>query len=265
MRHLAFLLEYDGSAFAGSQLQRAEVRTVQRELETAWHAFTAEAARVSFAGRTDAGVHATGQVATLATAVTHDPRTCRDALNHYLPADLAIRAVTPVAPGFDPRRHATSRVYRYAIEDGRTRSPLTRTLAWQLRDPLDLAAMTEAARALPLDERDWAAFAGPTPAGYPTIRRLHARDLRRTAPHRLEFTIAASGFLPHQVRRTVGALVRVGQGALTPATFAALIDAPAGSAGPTAPPHGLTLLQVHYPTGAVDWAAGGAADGTEEF
>ena len=125
--------------------------------------------------------------------------------------------------------------------------------------------MAEAASRLPLEERDWAAFGGPTAPDYPTVRTLHRSELRRAAPHRLEYTIAASGFLPRQVRRTVGALARVGDGTLTPDEFADLIEGPPGSAGPTAPPQGLTLLQVHYPPAAVDWAAGGAGDGTEEI
>lgn len=263
-RRFALLLEYDGSAFLGSQSQ-PEPRTVQDTLELAWREFTSETVRAHFAGRTDTGVHARGQVATIDTAVDHDATTVRSALNHFLPDDLAVRAATVTAPGFNSRRHATSRMYRYAIEDGRTRSPLSRTSAWQLRDRLDAGAMTEAAQLLPFEERDWAAFAGPTPIDYPTVRLLHRSELRRTEPHRLEYTVAASGFLPHQVRRMAGALVSVGQGELTPAAFAGLIDGPAGSAGPTAPPQGLTLLQVHYPSGAVDWTAGCAGDGTEEI
>lgn len=264
MRRIALMLEYDGSGFSGSQLQ-PERRTIQSTLEAAWVEFTGEERRVRFSGRTDAGVHARGQVGTVDTETVHDPTTVRTALNHFLPDDLAVRAVTEVAPTFDARRHASSRAYQYVIEDGRTRSPLTRQYAWQLRDHLDTDAMAEAASRLPFEERDWAAFGGPTPDDYPTVRLLHRSDLRRAAPHRIEYTIAASGFLPHQVRRTAGALVQVGQGALTPDAFADLIDGPPGSVGPTAPPQGLTMLHVHYPPGAVDWTAGCAGDGTEEI
>lgn len=264
MRRLALMLEYDGSAFAGAQLQ-PDQRTIQGTLESAWTEFTDEQRRVGFAGRTDSGVHAQGQVATIDTEVTHDATTVRAALNHYLPDDLAVRAATEVAPQFDARRHATSRVYQYVIEDGRTRSPLSRDRAWQFRDRLDVDAMAEAASRLPFEERDWAAFGGLTPDHYPTVRSLHRSDLRRTAPHRIEYTIAASGFLPHQVRRTAGALASVGAGSLTPDQFADLIDGPPGSVGPTAPPEGLTMLHVHYPPGAIDWSAGCAGDGTEEI
>jgi len=264
MRRLALMLEYDGSAFAGAQLQ-PDQRTIQGTLEAAWREFTGEDRRVRFAGRTDTGVHARGQVATIDSDTAHDSVTVRSALNHFLSDDLAVRAATEVAATFDARRHATSRVYHFAIEDGRTRSPLSRDHAWQLHDRLDAGAMTAAATRLPFEERDWAAFGGPTPDDYPTVRRLHRSDLRRVAPHRIEYTIAASGFLPHQVRRTVGALAEVGSGRLTSDQFADLIDGPPGSAGPTAPPQGLTMLHVHYPTGAVDWTAGCAGDGTEEI
>jgi len=264
MRRMALLLEYDGLAFAGSQLQRA-ARTVQGELESAWFEFTGERVRARFAGRTDAGVHARGQVATIDSERGYDARSCRAALNHFLPADLAVRAATEVAEGFDARRHASSRVYQYVIEDGRTRSPLSRSRAWQRERALDAAAMAEAASSLPREERDWAAFGGPVPEGYPTVRLLHRCDVRRTAPHEVTVTMEASGFLPHQVRRTVGALARVGEGKLASSEFAGLIDGAAGSAGPTAPPQGLTLLQVHYPPGVIDWSAGSAGDGTEEF
>jgi tRNA pseudouridine38-40 synthase len=264
VHRLALLLEYDGSAFLGSQLQSSG-RTVQGTLEQAWSSFTGDRVRAHFAGRTDTGVHARGQVATIDTETARDSTIIRSALNHFLPDDFAVRAATEVAAGFDARRHAYSRVYQYVIEDGRTRSPLSRNRAWQRRRQLDAAAMTAAASRLPFEERDWAAFGGPMVPDYPTVRLLHRSDLRRVTPHRLEYTIAASGFLPHQVRRTVGALVQVGDGALTPDQFADLIDGPPSSVGPTAPPQGLTLLQVHYPPGTIDWSAGGAGDGTEEI
>jgi tRNA pseudouridine38-40 synthase len=264
MRRIALLLEYDGTAFSGSQLQR-ERRTVQGDVEAAWSRFTGETSRARFAGRTDAGVHAVGQVATIDTERDYDARICRAAMNHFLMADLAVRAVTEVATSFDARRHASSRVYQYEIEDGRTRSPLSRSRAWQRACELDVAEMSEAARALPHDERDWAAFSGPVPEGYPTVRLLQRCDVRRSAPRRMTVTMEASGFLPHQVRRTVGALAEVGEGRLTAEAFVELINGAPASAGPTAPPQGLTLMQVHYPLGVIDWTAGCAGDGTEEF
>jgi tRNA pseudouridine38-40 synthase len=259
-RRLALLLEYDGSGFSGSQFQ-PERRTVQGAVEEAVRALTGETPRVAFAGRTDAGVHALGQVAAFDTESTLDAVTVRRALNHLLPDDVAVRAVAEVASGFDPRRHAVGRTYRYAIHHGAPRSPLRRAREWHRGGALDLEALARAAATLPREPRDWAAFAGPVPEGYPTVRTLRRCDVQRAGEHRLEVTIEADGFLPHQVRRTVGALVRVGSGGLTVEEFAALVEGAPSSAGPTAPPQGLVLCSVAYAPGAVCWSGEPSREG----
>lgn len=252
-RRLALLLEYDGTAFAGSQLQPA-VRTVQEVVEAALAQFTGRQTRITLAGRTDTGVHALGQVAALDIETAHSPAVVRDALNHFLPEDVAVRAAAEVAVGFDPRRHAVARIYRYRIEDGRVRSPLTRHRAWQVERPLDAAAMAAALARLPVGVlRDWAAFSGAVPVGYPTVRTLLDARVERCGPQVVQVTMEADGFLPHQVRLTVGALQRVGAGRLSPVEFAALVDGPPASAGPAAPPQGLTLVAVRYPPGTIEW------------
>jgi tRNA pseudouridine38-40 synthase len=254
MRRLALRIVYDGTDFAGSQSQRSQ-RTVQDTVETAIAEFTGERRRTAFAGRTDAGVHANGQVVAVDTTSTHDPGTWRRALNHFLPEDVAVSAVAAVDARFDPRRDAVSRCYRYRLEVARGRMPLTRRSAWQLSHPLDAEAMAEAASRLPQTPRDWSAFCGPVPDGYSTVRMLTCCLVRRD-DDAITVEMEASGFLPHQVRRTVGALERVGHGRLSAERFAALIDGPPGSAGPTAPPQGLTLVVVRYPHGAVEWETG---------
>jgi tRNA pseudouridine38-40 synthase len=256
-RRLALLLEYDGSDFSGSQLQ-PERRTVQGTLEEAVRALTGAppdgvGPRVAFAGRTDAGVHALGQVAAFDTTSTLEVGTVRRALNHLLPEDVAVRAVAEVAPGFDPRRHAVGRTYRYAIRHGAPRSPLRRAREWHRGGTLDLEAMARAAATLPREVWDWAAFAGPVPDGYPTLRTLRRCDVQRVGEQRVVVTMEADGFLPHQVRRTVGALVRVGSGGLSVEEFAGLIEGAPSSAGPTAPPQGLVLCSVAYPPGTLCW------------
>lgn len=251
-RRVALLVQYDGTDFAGSQSQPGH-RTVQDTLEAALLQFTGEAQRMRFAGRTDSGVHARGQVATLDTSTRHEPARWVAALNRYLPPDVAVRAACEVALGFDPRRSARSRRYEYRLEDGRPRSPLTRRDAWQLDAPLDAAAMAEAASLLPKVQRDWSAFSGPLEPGRSPERTLQTCSVRRCAPHRLVVTMQAESFLPHQVRRTVGALRDVGLGRLSPQAFARLVDAPPASVGPAAPPQGLTLVAVHYAPGTVDW------------
>ncbi len=252
-RRLALLLEYDGTAFAGSQLQAA-VRTVQEVVEGALGQFSGRQTRIALAGRTDTGVHALGQVAAFDIDTAHATDVVRDALNHFLPEDVAVRAVAEVADGFDPRRQAVARTYRYRIEDGRVRAPLTRHRAWQVERPLDGSAMAEACALLPVGvRRDWAAFSGAVPAGYPTRRTLLDARVERCAPQAVQVTLEADGFLPHQVRLIVGALQRVGAGKLGPAEFAALVDGPPASAGPAAPPQGLTLVAVRYPPGTIEW------------
>ncbi len=252
-RRLALLLEYDGTACAGSQLQPA-VRTVQEVVEAALERFTGRQTRIALAGRTDTGVHALGQVAALDIETAHAPEVVRDALNHFLPEDVVVRSVAEVVAGFDPRRHAVARTYRYRIEDGRVRAPLTRHRSWQVERPLDVSAMAAALALLPVGvSRDWAAFSGAVPAGYPTLRTLLDAHVERCGPQAVQVTLEADGFLPHQVRLTVGTLHRVGAGRLSPAEFAALVDGPPASAGPAAPPQGLTLVAVRYPPGTVEW------------
>jgi tRNA pseudouridine38-40 synthase len=168
---------------------------------------------------------------------------------------VVIRSACEAPSDFEPRRHATSRLYRYVIEDGRPRSPLTRHLAWQRDDPLDSKAMAEGASLLPRTRRDWSAFAGRLPVDRSAVRTLLRCEARRCSPHRLEVWMEADAFLPHQVRRTVGALERVGAGRLTPSAFARLVEGPPASAGPAAPPQGLTLIAVRYPSGLLDWDA----------
>ncbi len=255
-RRIALLLEYDGTDFSGSQLQPGR-RTVQGVVEAALESFTGERDRVAFAGRTDAGVHASGQVAALSTRSSHSPATCRDALNHFLPEDVVIRAAVEVAADFDPRRHASSRVYRYRIEDRLDpvgRRPLQRRMAWQLGRHLDVPRMAAGLAQLPVGiERDWAAFAGAVPDGYPTVRTMLHAGVERCGSHDVMVTLEADGFLPHQVRMTVGALVRVGGGSLTAQGFAGLVDEAPGTAGPAAPPQGLKLVTVRYPPGTADF------------
>jgi tRNA pseudouridine38-40 synthase len=166
---------------------------------------------------------------------------------------VAVRAVAEVAPGFDPRRHAVSRTYRYRIRHGVPRAPLTREREWRRAGVLDVEAMARAAALLPREPRDWAAFAGKVPERYTTVRTLRCCEVRRAGEHRVVVTMEADGFLPHQVRRTVGALVRVGSGGLAAEEFAGLVDGAPSSAGPTAPPQGLVLCSVVYPPGTVNW------------
>jgi tRNA pseudouridine38-40 synthase len=243
-RRIALLLEYDGSRFAGSQLQ-ANAVTVQSVLEEAIEKATEQRTRVAFAGRTDAGTHARGQVASFVTDSRLDADILVRALNAWLPADVVVRDAADVAPDFDPRRDAISRHYRYVIDNSATRPALDRERAWHVATPLDEQAMSRAAREL-LGSHDFAAFASPVEEeGVSTVRDLKRFDVTRRGSQ-LHCDVVANAFLRHQVRRMVGALAEVGKGKLSVDDYVALLSAPPASVGPTAPAHALYLMRVEY-------------------
>jgi tRNA pseudouridine38-40 synthase len=243
-RRVALLLEYDGSRFAGSQLQTNSV-TVQSVLEQAVLKTTGEQLRVAFAGRTDAGVHALAQVASFTTHSRLDTETMRRALNAWLPEDVAVLEITEVRGDFDPRRQAVARHYRYVIENRPSRPAIDRLRAWHLAQPLDIDAMAEAARRV-VGTRNFAAFASRLEEETAsTVRRLTCFKVQRSGT-RIICDARANAFLPHQIRRMVGALVEVGKGRLTPEGYEALLAGAPASAGPAAPAYGLYLVRVDY-------------------
>lgn len=247
MRNIALQLEYDGSALVGSQFQTSG-RTVQGELEAAWQRFTGEAIRWNFAGRTDAGVHALGQVANARTTTTQPLETVQRALNALLPDDIGVRQAWDVPYEFHARYSATRRAYRYLLLRERWRSALWRQRAVHVDQPLDLAAMAEAVRVLE-GVHDFAAF-GSTPDG-PTIRECFLAECREVVSDGLRLVaidLAATGFLRHMVRTIVGTLLLIGRGKLPAARMAQILASrDRAQAGPTAPPHGLYLMSVTYP------------------
>ncbi len=241
-RRIALVLEYDGTAYHGSQYQE-NGPSIQRQLESAVEKLTGVAVRASFAGRTDAGVHALGQVAAIDIASRLTRAELVNGINHFLPEDIAVREAKEVAAEFNPRRHARSRAYRYRIDNRPVRSPLTRLRAWQVPRPLDVAAMQRAA-ALLEGAHDFAAFAGPYDGS--TSRTLRRCEISRACGG-LAVEMEAEAFLPHQVRRTVGPLVEVGIGRMTEDEMASLLDeARPSSAGPAAPACGLYLVRIAY-------------------
>lgn len=243
------VIEYDGTAFAGSQYQ-PNARTVQGELEEALNRLTGERVRVRFAGRTDAGVHATGQV----TAFCLPGRTARGGsgggwrelqgrLNALLPDDVAVRGMRATHRGFDPRREAVARVYRYRIRMGGVARPLERHRTLEINDRLDVAAMRVAAASI-TGERDFAAL-GRDVHGR-TVRHLsEVAVLRRGAL--VEIRVTGDAFLRRMVRSIAAILLEVGRGKLAPGDVAGVLDAPSRALhGRAAPARGLTLEKVIY-------------------
>jgi tRNA pseudouridine38-40 synthase len=243
-RRIALLLEYDGSPFAGSQVQKQNP-SVQEALEAAVEQLTGEHARAAFAGRTDAGVHALGQVAAFTTASRLKTESFVHGLNAWLPESIAVQRAAEVDLAFDPRREASRRWYRYLVYNSPTRSPLWRGRAWQVAAPLDAARMARAARWLD-GEHDFAAFSRREPTS--TVRRVFRCDVRAEPPL-IVFDMEATAFLRQQVRRTVGTLVQVGRSKLGVSDFRSLLRrAEPSSAGPVAPAGGLYLMRVAYPS-----------------
>jgi tRNA pseudouridine38-40 synthase len=242
-RRLALLVEYDGGAYAGSQLQK-NARTVQSVLEEAILKATEQPARVAFAGRTDARVHALGQVASFLTHSTLDCGTLVRALNAWLPDDVVVREAADVALDFDVRRDARRRHYRYFIDNRQARPALERNRAWHVAPYLDVEAMAVAARSI-IGTHDFAAFASSLEDAGSTERQLYSFGVRRKE-HLVRLDVVANAFLPHQVRRMVGALAEVGKAKRSVEEYGALLNGMPASAGPSAPAHGLYLVGVEY-------------------
>lgn len=248
IRKLALLVEYDGSAFHGFQAQ-SNAATVQGALEEALGRLTGERVRIQGASRTDAGVHAAGQVASFVTTKGFGPATFVAALNYYLPQQVAVRAAREVAPGFDPRRDAVSRSYRYVILDQSSPSPLARAYSLWVRSGLDVAAMQQGARHL-IGRYDLASFSGPlSRRSNSTVRRVYRAELQQDGPL-VCFRMEANAFLPQQARRTVGVLLAIGRGRKDPEFMRTLRDHPKiGMAETVAPAHALCLTGITYPHG----------------
>lgn len=235
-------VEYDGAAFQGFQRQR-DVCTVQGVLESAILAATGADVTVAGAGRTDSGVHALGQVIAFRIATQLDDPTLLRALNAHLPPAVAICELATAAPGFDPRRDATARVYEYRIEQRPVRPALDRGRAWHIAQPLDVARMRDAAAQL-VGSHDFDAFTAGRQEG--TRREIVALEVWRESST-IFIRIAANAFLYRMVRRIVATLVRVGRGEIAPDFMAALLrPACRSEVRGTAPAHGLTLVRVEY-------------------
>jgi tRNA pseudouridine38-40 synthase len=240
-------LEYDGTDFSGFQLQ-PDARSVQGVLEAAIAEITREARRVIPAGRTDAGVHARGQVAHFDCDTRLAPADLQRSLNAVLPRDVAVLALVHTRPDFDARRDARAKLYVYRILNRPEPSPLRARTHLHLRAPLDLAAMAEAAKSL-VGSHDFSAFRG-APGGVPEDENpRRSLDRLEIVARGDELEIQAEGrsFLRHMVRNIAGTLVEVGQGRRPPGELAqVLAGRDRARAGPTAAAHGLCLERVSY-------------------
>jgi tRNA pseudouridine38-40 synthase len=246
-RTIKLTLSYDGTDFAGWQFQPRQ-RTLQDTLEQTLEKITGQFSRVFASGRTDAGVHAIGQVASFETESSLSTEILQRALNAELPCDMAAVAVEEAPPGFNARRDANRKRYRYQICDGRVRDVFRRRFAWHLFNRLNVLAMQRAADVL-LGQHDFASFETAGSERETTERTVFDLCVRRIEEpdHVIQIEIEADGFLYNMVRNVVGTLVEVGQGRQSGSWVTDVLAArDRRRAGPTAPPQGLCLVSVQY-------------------
>ena len=248
MRHLKLTVAYDGSSYVGWQVQPNGI-SVQQRLEEAWLAVTGERIRIMASGRTDAGVHALGQVCSLTTSSLLENQSIRRALNAHTPDDISVVNVQRAPVGFHAIRDASRKTYLYQIQFGRVRNPIGRAYCWFVPYVLNIDAIQQAATYL-VGEHDFASFQAVGSERESSIRVLSRLDGTTRVKHDfhyLSIELTCNGFLYNMARNIVGTLMKVGQGAQPPEWVDWVLDQKDRSvAGPTAPAHGLTLISVEY-------------------
>ena len=247
-------LAYDGTDYLGFQRQDSDTPTVQGKVEEALcRASGGQQVTVIGAGRTDTGVHATGQIIAFDLAWKHDDDDLLRAVNALLPTDIALQRLDRAEPDFHPRFDATSRTYQYFVYEAQIRQPMMARMSWWVRPPihtrLDIDKMNWAAAKL-LGTHDFATFGTP-PQGESTVRNVYQSEWNIEVPTNgtrlLSYIIEANAFLYHMVRSIVGTLVDVGLEQLSIAEFIEAFQAKdRGRLGKLAPPYGLTLIEVTY-------------------
>ncbi len=244
MRNLRLDICYDGTRYRGWQRLPGKDDTIQGKLETALSRILGEPIEISGSGRTDAGVHARGQVANFHCESTMDPAEILANLRRYLPEDIGIYSCRDVSPRFHARLNAKEKTYRYRIWNSEEPCVFDRRYVAVMPEALDIPAMEAAAKHL-LGEHDFSAFCGNAKMKKSTVRYIRSISItRRGQEVALEFT--GNGFLHNMVRILVGTLVEVGRGARTPGSIPDLFGGKRAEAGFLAPGQGLCLMEVFY-------------------
>ena len=261
-RVVALTIAYDGTDFRGFAAQ-PEQRTVAGELTAALEqSLRGDLADVVCAGRTDAGVHAWGQVVSLTTGADVDPVRLATSLTRRLGPEIVVREARIVGDDFDARHSAVARTYRYTIVNRPAPDPFLARTAWWVPEPLDLSRLRLAADPF-VGEHDFAAFCRRGPAGSTTVRRVLDSSVSVLGDGVLRYEIRGTAFCWQMVRSIVGTLVEIGRGRRTPGDVLTILRSGDRAQAPSpAPPHGLCLWAVDYPPGALgDGDGDGSADG----
>jgi tRNA pseudouridine38-40 synthase len=244
MRNIKLTLCYDGTDFHGWQRQPG-LRTVQQVLESALEELTGSPTIVTVSGRTDAGVHALGQVVNFLTASSHSPETFVRALNALVPHDLRVLEAEERPQAFHATLDAQSKRYRYVIDNGPIASPFQLRHSWHVHRPLDEAAMHHGGRLL-VGRHDFHSFETDWPNRTSSVRTVLDLAVERSGAF-VTIEVEADGFLYNMVRSIAGTLMLVGAGKYPPAWVSEVLAAQSrAAAGPTAPPQGLFLVKIHY-------------------
>lgn len=244
MRTIKLTIEYDGTNYSGWQVQPNGL-AVQQVIEEALHELLGEKVSLRSSGRTDAGVHARGMVAAFRTSTRLPLKAYVAGVNSFLPPDIAIIDAVDAPSDFKPISDALVKHYRYTILTTAVRSPLRRFHAWHIREPLDLAAMKEAAHHF-VGLHDYAAFRASNCAAKTTVRRVDAVEIRQEGDS-IIIDVVGEGFLKNMVRIMAGTIVDIGRGRFAPEHIAWLLrDRDRKKAGVTAPACGLCLMKVDY-------------------
>lgn len=244
-KNIKLTIEYDGAAYSGWQRQKND-RTIQGEIENALLAMTGQKVVLTGAGRTDAGVHALGQVANFICDTRLEPEDFLKGLNSLLPGDIVIKDCAPVNEKFHSRYDAKSKIYNYRILNRTVPAAIGRHYAWHIRKPLILDAMEEAASCLP-GTHDFKAFEGAGSPRKSTVRTVFKAEILKKNENIVIFEIEADGFLRFMVRNIAGTLVCAGLGKISPGDVKKILESKdRNNACATAPPHGLFLMEVKY-------------------
>jgi tRNA pseudouridine38-40 synthase len=246
-RNLKLVIAYNGSAYHGWQRQAPGVDTVQQRLEEAAVRVLRHPLCVHGCSRTDAGVHAEGQVANIHTTNQAVPTVgIRRAINSRLPRDIVVRSIVEAPAEFDASRGAAGKTYRYRLHLGPVRPVHLAGLVWHYCRPIDIEPMQQAA-ALLVGKHDFRGLASSAEDRKTTVRTIFRCDIAQTSGKEIHFTVQGDGFLYNMVRNIVGTLVEIGRGRWEPDRITKIIESrDRRDAGPTAPPDGLTLMCVHY-------------------